>query len=216
MDKKLTELIFILDRSGSMHGLEADTIGGYNSLIESQRKEDSNTVVTTVLFDDRYTILHDSEDINKIELLNDKTYRPGGMTALLDAIGRTINHIDDRHKSENIEKLPCENLFVIITDGHENASKEFRINKVREMIEEKKEKEGWEFLFLGANIDAISTAADFGISENRAVTYEADSKGTRTNFDALANVVCCFAAESKIDDNWKKDIEQYHISSKTS
>jgi len=209
MNKNLTELIFILDRSGSMNGLEDDTIGGYNSLIENQQNEDGDALITTVLFDHKYKLLHDRVNIKEVELMTKRDYRPGGTTALLDAIGTTINHINNQHVDLPECEVPEKTMMVIITDGHENASKEFSLEQVRKMIELQKEKHNWEFLFLGANIDAISTARDFGIQENRAVTYEADSKGTKKNFDALSDVVMCFASKSVIADNWMDSISKY-------
>lgn len=208
-NKNLTEMVFILDRSGSMAGLEADTIGGYNSLLEKQRKEVGDATVTTVLFDDRYDMIHDHAAIGKVKDITNKEYFARGMTGLLDAIGKTINHVGNRHKNALDSEVPGKTLVVIITDGYENASREFTLQQVKQMIGRQKEKHGWEFLFLGANIDAVSTATGFGISADRAVTYEADAKGTRMNFDAVSNVACCMRQCAPIASNWKDDIEEH-------
>jgi len=208
-NKNLTELVFILDRSGSMSGLEGDTIGGYNSLLEKQRKEVGEATVTTVLFDDQYEMIHDHAAIGKVKDITNKEYFARGMTGLLDAIGKTINHVSNRHKNALDNEVPEKTMVVIITDGYENASREFALPQVKQMIEKQKTEFGWEFLFLGANIDAVSTAAGFGISADRAVTYEADSKGTRMNFDAVSNVACCMRQSAPIAGNWKEKIEEH-------
>lgn len=209
MNKNLTEMVFILDRSGSMSGLETDTIGGYNSLLEKQKKEEGEAVVTTVLFDDKYDMICDHADIKKIPPMTEKEYYARGCTALLDAIGKTINHVGNRHKYAPDSEVPSKTMVVIITDGYENASREFDLNKVKHMIEHQKEKYNWEFLFLGANIDAVQTAGTFGINADRAVTYQPDSVGTRTNFDAVSETVACMRAERPIDKSWKNKIESY-------
>ncbi len=209
MNKNLTEMVFILDRSGSMSGLEADTIGGYNSLIEKQKQEDGEAAVTTVLFDDQYEMIHDHADIKKVKPMSNKTYYARGCTALLDAIGKTINHVGNRYKYAPDSEVPGKTMVVIITDGYENASKEFQIDKVRGMIEHQKEKYNWEFLFLGANIDAVQTAGTFGIAPDRAVTYEADSEGTKMNFKAVSDAVSYTRACQPLAADWKKDIEEY-------
>ena len=213
-NKNLTEMVFILDKSGSMGGLESDTIGGYNSMLEKQRKEEGDAVVTNVFFNDKYFMIHDRADIKKIKALTTKEYFVGGSTALLDAIGKTINHIGNRHKYAPDNELPEKTIVTIITDGEENSSWEFTLPQVKQMIERQKEKYGWEFLFLGANIDAVTTAAGFGISADRAVTYEADAKGTRMNFDAVSDVACCMRQCAPIASNWKEDIEKYQRSKK--
>ncbi len=207
MRKNLTEVVFILDRSGSMSGLETDTIGGYNGLLEKQKNETGEAVITTVLFDNFYEIIHDHADVRKMEPMTEKEYYARGSTALLDAIGKTIKHVERRHKFSPEGDVPEKTMVVIITDGHENASKEFSLSKVKSMIEKKKEKYGWEFLFLGANMNAVETACDFGITADRAVTYFADSEGTRMNFDTVSDTVCQMRRERTIDDNWKSDIE---------
>lgn len=208
-NKNLTEMVFILDRSGSMAGLEADTIGGYNSLLEKQKKEVGDAVVTTVLFDDHYEMLHDRVAIKKIKDITNREYFARGMTALLDAIGKTINHVGNRHKNALESEVPDKTMVVIITDGFENASREYSLSQVKKMIEHQKEKYGWEFLFLGANIDAVSTASSMGITADRAVTYEADGEGTRMNFDAVSQAVGCMRNCAPIAHNWKKDIEEH-------
>lgn len=208
-NKNLTEMVFILDRSGSMSGLEADTIGGYNSLLEKQRKEVGDATVTTVLFDDQYEMIHDHVAIGKVKDITNKEYFARGMTGLLDAIGKTINYVGNRYKNALDSEVPNKTMVVIITDGQENASKEFTLSQVKRMIERQKKKFGWEFLFLGANIDAVSTAADFGISADRAVTYEADSIGTRMNFNAVSKVVGCVRNCVPIQENWKESIEEH-------
>ena len=209
MNKSLTEMVFILDRSGSMSHLETDTIGGYNSLLEKQKKEQGEAVVTTVLFDDRYELIHDHADIKKVKPLTEREYFARGTTALLDAIGKTINTVGKRHKYAPDSEVPSKTMVVIITDGFENASREFSQTQVKSMIEHQKERYDWEFLFLGANIDAVSTARNYGITPDRAVKYEADSVGTRTNFEAVSQTVSCVREARPIAADWKKDIEKH-------
>lgn len=208
-NKNLTEMVFILDRSGSMSGLEEDTIGGYNSLIKKQKEEDGDAVVTLVLFDDQYDIIHDRIDIKKVKPITNKQYFARGTTGLLDAVGKTINYVGNRHKNALDSEVPSKTMVTIITDGMENASREFNFRQIKHMIERQKEKYGWEFLFLGANIDAVSAAADIGITADRAATYRADTKGTRTNFDAVNNVACCMRQRTPISEKWKDSIEKY-------
>lgn len=200
MKKGRTELVFILDKSGSMSGLEADTVGGFNAMLEKQKKVDGECRITTALFDNGYELLHDRIDIQAVRPLTEKEYQVGGSTALLDAIGRTIQKIDgaQRHTAEEFraEKVLC----VIITDGEENASREYTAEKVRALIERQKEQFGWEFIFLGANIDAVVTAGRFGISPDRAVDYLADSEGTKLNFNAVASAALCFRESGTVDD----------------
>lgn len=192
MKKNLTELVFILDKSGSMSGLEKDTIGGYNSLMEKQRKLDGECVITTVLFDNRYELLHDRIDLRAVAPITEKEYFVGGATALLDAVGRTIHKIAavQEHTAEEYraEKV----MFVIITDGEENASREYSAAQVKELIKRQKERYGWEFVFLGANIDAVETAGRFGIDANRAVDYVPDGRGTELNFRMMSETVAAF------------------------
>ena len=209
MNKNLTEMVFILDRSGSMCGLESDTIGGYNGLLEKQKNEEGEATVTLVLFDDQYDMIYDHADIKKVRPITSKEYYARGMTGLLDAVGKTINHVGNRHKFASDHEIPAKTVVTIITDGHENASKEFTLPQVKSMIEHQKEKYGWEFLFLGANIDAVSTAANFGIVHDRAVTYKADSEGTRINFEAISHAVDCVRMEQPLAADWKQKIERH-------
>jgi uncharacterized protein YegL len=189
MRKGLTEVVFILDRSGSMSGLEGDTIGGFNSMIEKQRKEEGGAYISTVLFDDQAEVLYDRVPVNKVEPMNDKQYYVRGCTALLDAIGGAIHHIANVHKYAREEDRPEKTLFIITTDGMENSSHIYDYKKVKKMVETEKEKYGWEFLFLGANIDAIEVAGRFGISADRAINYECDSAGTALNYQVLSETV---------------------------
>ena len=203
MKKGLTELVMILDRSGSMSGLEADTIGGFNSMIEKQKKEEGEVLVSTVLFDDSCDVIYDRVDINKIEPMTDRQYYVRGCTALLDAVGGAIKHIGNVHKYARPEDVPEKTIFVITTDGMENASRRYTYEKVRRMIENQKEKYHWEFIFLGANIDAAAEAARFGISASRAARYEHDSAGTALNYrvvsDAVSKMRVCCSAEAMAD-----------------
>ena len=208
MKKNLTELVMILDRSGSMSGLESDTIGGYNSMLRKQRESEGEVLVSTVLFDDRIEVLHDRVPLEKLEPMTEKDYYVRGCTALLDAIGGAIHHIGNVHKYAREEDRPEKTIFVITTDGLENASRRYNYADVRRMVEHEKEKYGWEFLFLGANIDAIETAGRFGIQEDRAVTYNSDSEGTRLNYGVLADTVAEMrACAAPIGADWKKRIE---------
>ena len=209
MKQGLTELVFILDRSGSMAGLEADTIGGFNGMIEKQRKEPGEAVVSTVLFSDAAEVLHDRVDIGRVEPMTDAQYFVRGCTALLDAIGGAIHHIGNIHKYAREEDRPEKTIFVITTDGMENASRRYSSDAVKAMIERQKTKYGWEFLFLGANIDAVETAARYGIEEDRAVTYLNDPDGLKVNYEAVDEVVrrmrCCSVRPGA---EWKKRIEE--------
>ena len=189
MKKGLIELVFIIDRSGSMSGLEADTIGGFNGLLEKQKKETGEAYVSVVLFDDQTEVLYDRVDIQKVELMNDKQYYVRGCTALLDAVGGAIHHIKNVHRYAREEDIPEKTLFIITTDGMENASHQYSYDKVRRMIEHEKEKYHWEFLFLGANMDAVQVAGRFGIKANRAVRYEHDEVGTRLNYEVMSKAV---------------------------
>lgn len=184
-----TELVFILDRSGSMHGLEKDTIGGFNSMIEKQKKQDGKCYVSTVLFDDRSSVLHDRLPLEKIPEMTENDYFVGGCTALVDAIGGAIHHIGNIHKYARKEDVPQNTMFIIITDGYENASHIYNSDIVKNMIERQKKKYGWEFLFIGANIDAVETAANFGISRDRAVNYHADETGTDIVYETVSMAV---------------------------
>ena len=189
MKKGLTELVFIIDRSGSMSGLEADTIGGFNGLLEKQKREEGEAFVSVVLFDDRTEVLYDRVDIRKVEPMNDTQYYVRGCTALLDAVGGAIHHIGNIHKYAREEDVPEKTLFIITTDGMENASRVYSYDKVRSMIERQKEKYHWEFLFLGANIDAVKVAGRFGIKASRAARYEHDEAGTRLHYDVMSKAV---------------------------
>lgn len=189
MRKNLTEIVFILDRSGSMSGLEEDIIGGYNSLIRKQQDEEGEAFISTVLFDDRTEVLHDRVPIEKIKPMTEKEYYVRGCTALLDAVGGAIHHIGNVHKYAREEDRPEKTLFIITTDGMENSSRRYSFDQVKKMVERQKEKYGWEFLFLGANIDAIDVAGRFGIKADRAVNYECDSRGTEVNYRALSKAV---------------------------
>ena len=189
MKKGLTELVFILDKSGSMAGLEADTIGGFNSMIERQKKEEGEALVSTVLFANRSTVIHDRVDLQKIEPMTDKQYCVGGCTALIDAIGGAIHHIGNVHKYARAADRPEHTVFVITTDGMENASHCYSSDEVKAMVEKQKNKYGWEFLFLGANIDAVETAGRFGIAEDRAVNFVNDPMGQALNYAEVSEAV---------------------------
>ena len=212
MKKNLTELVFILDKSGSMSGLEKDTIGGFNSLLEQQRKVDGECVITTVLFDNRYELLHDRIDIRAVQPITGKEYFVGGSTALLDAIGRTIHKIGTVQKNTAEAYRAEKVMFVIITDGEENASRCYSSMQIREMIQRQKERYGWEFIFLGANIDAVETAGRFGIDADRAVDYVPDGEGTELNFRMMSETVAtfreCGAVPTACLDEIRKDMKK--------
>lgn len=207
MKKNLTEIIFILDRSGSMSGLESDTVGGFNAMIEKQKKEEGEALISTVLFDNESKVLHDRVEVQKIERMTEKDYSPGGCTALLDAIGGAIRHIGNIHKYARHEDVPERTIFVITTDGMENASRYYTVEEVKRMIARQKERYGWEFLFLGANIDAVETARAFGIGEDRAVNYHADAQGTQLNYEVVGAAIRRFRRRKPIQANWKEAIE---------
>lgn len=189
MRKGLTEVVFILDRSGSMSGLEADTIGGFNSMIQKQKKEEGEAYISTILFDDQSEVLYDRVPVGKVEPMNDSQYYVRGCTALLDAIGGAIHHIANVHKYAREEDRPEKTLFIITTDGMENSSRQYSYNKVKKMVQKEKEKYGWEFLFLGANMDAVEVAGRFGIGADRALNYQCDSQGTALNYKVLSETV---------------------------
>ena len=208
MKKNLTEIVFILDRSGSMSSLEKDTIGGYNSFLDKQKKEEGEAYISTVLFDDKVEVLHDRVSIDKIRHITEDEYFVRGCTALLDAVGDAIHHIGNVHKYAREEDRPEKTLFVITTDGMENASREYTYDRVRRMIGQMKEKYGWEFLFLGANIDAAKEAVRFGIDADRAANYHADRRGTAVIYEAVSEAVCNVRASRPMSASWKKNIDE--------
>ena len=208
MKKNLTEIVFILDRSGSMAGLESDTIGGFNAMIEKQKKENGEALISTVLFDNVSEVIHDRVDVQKISPMTDREYSVRGCTALLDAIGGAIHHIGNIHKYARPEDVPEHTMFVITTDGMENASRMYSSDKVKSMIERQKSKYGWEFLFLGANIDAVETAKHFGIGADRAVRYHSDKVGTALNFRVMSDAISAVRASAPLDAGWKNEIEK--------
>lgn len=201
-----TELVLILDRSGSMRGLEADTIGGCNAMLDKQKKEPGEVRVTTVLFDDRIDVLHDRLDLAAVAPLTEREYDVRGCTALLDAVGFAVQKIANVQKRSAPGQRADKVIFVITTDGYENASREYSYEQVKRMVEEEKEKYGWEFLFLGANIDAVSAAGRFGIAPDRAVNYHADSAGIRLNYEVVSDTVCAVRAGAPVCANWKAEI----------
>ncbi|NDL67444.1 vWA domain-containing protein [Anaerotalea alkaliphila] len=208
MKTNITELVFILDKSGSMAGLESDTIGGFNAMLKKQQGEPGEAYVTTVLFDDKYQVLHDRIDIRGIRPITDEDYFVEGSTALLDAIGKTIlkavnvqRHTEEKLRADKV-------LFVITTDGMENASREYTCEKISEMVKVQTEKYGWEFLFLGANIDAVASAGRFGIAAERSANYHADSKGTLLNYEVVGRAVSELRASMSLPDDWKAEIDQ--------
>jgi len=218
MKKNLTEIVFILDRSGSMSGLEKDTIGGFNSLIERQKKEEGEAYISTVLFDNETQVLHDRVPLDKVRPMTEEEYFVGGCTALLDAVGGAIHHIGNVHKYAREEDRPEKTLFVITTDGQENASTQYTYDKVKKLVERQKERFGWEFLFLGANIDAAKEAGRFGIQEDRTANYVCDAQGTEVNYRALnkaisrvrscESVACCADALGGWNDEIKADYKK--------
>lgn len=210
MEKKLnniTEIVFILDRSGSMAGLEADTIGGFNAMIEKQRKEEGECLVSTVLFDNYSEVLHDRIKLSEIKPMTDKEYTVRGCTALIDAIGGAIHHIGNVHKYARPEDVPAHTMFIITTDGMENASRKYTADRVKQMIERQKENYGWEFLFIGANIDAVETAVRYGIGSDRAVNYHADGQGTQIVYESVSRAVCSMRNCDAVSDDWGKEID---------
>lgn len=201
----VTELVFILDRSGSMAGLESDTIGGFNAMLEKQKKQDEPCYVSTILFNGVSEVVHDREMLENIVPMTDRDYVVGGCTALVDAIGGAIRHISRLHKYLG-KNAPSNTVFVITTDGQENASRRYTSNQVKQMIEQQKEQFGWEFLFIGANIDAVETAAYYGIGSDRAVNYNADSEGTHILYKAVSDVVCGVRTSASICADWSREI----------
>ncbi len=221
MRENLTELVFILDRSGSMGGLESDTIGGFNSMLKKQKKEEGEAIVSTVLFDDTCTVIHDRIPVGDVKKLTEKEYYVRGCTALLDAVGGAIHHIKKVQKETKADDRPAKTLFVITTDGLENASRKYELKDVKKMIRRQKEKHNWEFIFLGANIDAIEVAQDMGISKDKAANYLNDAVGTALNFAVLDEAVSTVrrSKAAKMSDAlagnaWKAKIDQDYASRK--
>ena len=208
MKNNITELVFILDRSGSMTGLESDTVGGFNSMIEKQKKQGGKCFVSTVLFDHATEVLHDRIPLEEIGKMTEKEYYTRGSTALVDALGGAIHHIANIHKYARKEDVPEHTLFVITTDGMENASRRYSAGQVKKMIEKEKTEYGWEFLFIGANIDAVSTAANYGISKDRAVNYNAESVGTGIVYDAVEKAVSGIRRGAKLQPSWSSEINE--------
>lgn len=210
MKENLTEMVFILDRSGSMTGMEEDTIGGFNSMVQKQKKEDGECVVSVVLFDHRSTVLYDRVPLADMPIMTEKEYFTGGSTALLDALGGAIHHIGNIHKYAREEDRPAKTVFIITTDGLENSSTRYTAEKVRQMVKQEQEKYGWEFLFLGANIDAVETARTYGLKEGRAVRFHNDAEGISLNYDVLAKTVSHFRTSGVIMEKWdEKIMEDY-------
>ncbi|MCR5203017.1 MAG: VWA domain-containing protein [Lachnospiraceae bacterium] len=216
MSKNLTEIVYIIDRSGSMGGLEEDTIGGFNSMMKKQKKTGEKALVTTVLFDDEYEVLHDRVPIDKVEEMTDKQYYVRGCTALLDAVGKTINRIEGRQKKDKKGEVPDKTIVVITTDGMENASEEYSYEKIQKMIKRQQKKCDWEFIFIGANIDTYAEAKRFGINKDRALSYVHDKRGTLKLYEGVGNAVCfaMSAASSQImkknlsNNDWGKEIRE--------
>ena len=208
MKQNRTELVFILDRSGSMQGLERDTIGGFNAMLQKQKRQPGEAYVSTVLFDTEVQVLHDRLKLHKVKPLTEKDYQVRGCTALLDAVGGAIRHIGNIHKYARPEDVPEHTLFVITTDGLENASRRYSAQQVREMIQRQQARYGWEFLFLGANIDAVGTAGRLGIGADRAANYHCDSAGPRLNYEAVSAAVSAVRCSAPLDVHWKDAIDQ--------
>ena len=204
----ITELVFILDRSGSMRGLEKDTIGGFNSMIEKQKKQNGECYVSTVLFDNESEVVHDRVKLSEIEPMTEDDYYVRGCTALIDAIGGAIHHIGNIHKYARREDVPEHTMFIITTDGMENASHKYTSDRVKVMIERQKENFGWEFLFIGANIDAVETASRYGISSDRAVNYNADSKGTEILYNTVSASICQMRTNAPLNADWSDEINK--------
>ena len=213
-ENNVTELVFILDRSGSMAGLEGDTIGGFNAMIEKQKKQDGLCFVSTVLFANESQVIHDRVRLDQVRPMTDRDYSVGGCTALIDAIGDAIHHIGNIHKYARAEDLPAHTVFVITTDGMENASRRYSAQEVRRAIERKKEEAGWEFLFIGANIDAVETAGRFGIAPDRAVNYHADKKGTNVLYACVSKAVGSIRSNAPMRANWSEEIAADYASRK--
>ncbi len=204
----MTELVFILDRSGSMSGLERDTIGGFNSMIDKQRKEPGKALVSTVLFDNYSEVIHDRVPLENVPRMTEEEYFVRGCTALLDAVGGAIHHIGNIHKYAREEDVPEKTLFIITTDGMENASHRYTYEKVHAMIKRQQEKYGWEFLFLGANIDAAAEAKRFGIDESRAANFHCDEEGTALNYEVISEAIMSVRCGCDLSDDWKERIDE--------
>lgn len=214
MKKQLTELVFILDRSGSMHGMERDTIGGFNAMLDKQRSQPGSALVSTVLFNHTSEVIHDRVAIQRVSPMRLEQYRVGGCTALLDAIGGAIHHIGNVHKYAREEDRPEHTMFIITTDGMENASRRYGSDEIKRMIRRQQEKYGWEFLFLGANIDAVETAGHFGIAADRAANFHNDAQGTALNYQALSDAISSVRSSQPLSGAWKQRIDQDYRSRK--
>ena len=208
MKNNLTEIVFILDRSGSMGGLETDTIGGFNAMLERQKKAEGEALLSTLLFSNETEVLHDRTDIRRVEPLSLLDYRVGGSTALLDAIGSAIRHIGNLHRRASEDGRPAHTLFVVTTDGQENASRRYGYAELKRLIERQKERYGWEFLFLGANMDAVAAASRFGIDADRAVRYHCDSTGIALNYEAIGEAILTLREKSTLDRDWGARIRE--------
>lgn len=208
MKKDCTELVFVLDRSGSMSGLEEDTIGGYNALLKKQQATSGSVILSTVLFNHRSLVVHSRVDINKVEPLNEMDYTVSGSTALLDAVGQSLRYIKRIHDQLPSTEIPEKTLFVIATDGMENASEYFSYDHINKMIESLKENNGWEFIFLGANMDSIHVARHFGIHEDYTTNYHSDKQGTRLNYDVLSDAIVEVRMKKSVQANWKDRIDE--------
>ena len=208
-NNNITEIVFILDKSGSMAGLESDTVGGFNSLIEKQKGKEGKCLVSTVLFNGETEVIHDRVPLEEVSRLTEKEYSVGGCTALIDALGGAIKHVDKVHRYIRPEDVPDNVMFVVTTDGMENASKKYTSDEVKKEVERHKEL-GWEFIFFGANIDAVQTAARYGIGKDRAVDYTCDAAGTAVNFKAMGKVMCAVRESRPIEANRKEEVEEDH------
>ncbi len=208
MKKGLTNVIFVLDKSGSMFGLESDTIGGFNSMLSKQKRISDEAILSLILFNDDIEIVYQNTPIDNVKDLTIRDYQTGGCTALLDAIGITISKIENFYQKLSKEELPEKTVVIIITDGYENASREYSLSQIKSLVERKKLKNNWEFIFLGANIDAINTAESFGINSNRAANFHNDSRGIQANFGALSEAIASTRFGNSIDDSWKDEIDK--------
>ena len=208
MKKNLTELVFILDKSGSMASLEQDTIGGFNAMIEKQKKLDGECIVSCVLFDNGQKVIYDRVPLSEVRPMTEEDYTAGGCTALVDALGKSVKYIGNIHKHLREEDIPEHTVFVITTDGMENASKEYSSDKVKKMVSKKTEKNGWEFLYLAANIDAVETGAAIGIKAGRTANYRCDKKGTGMLYEAVGNAIVGMRCCSAVADDWAEELEK--------